>query len=67
MGSGTTAGVALRNGRQYMGCELNPEYGELQQNRIKDVSKSTTIEKIESEDGTAVNIVDIFDTLFSRE
>jgi len=34
MGSGTTAAVALQYGRQYLGCELNPEYGPLQQERI---------------------------------
>jgi DNA modification methylase len=34
MGSGTTAQVALQHGRQYLGCELNPEYGSLQQERI---------------------------------
>jgi len=34
MGSGTTAAVALEHGRQYLGCELNPEYGPLQQERI---------------------------------
>lgn len=34
MGSGTTAQVALQHGRQYLGCELNPEYGQLQQQRI---------------------------------
>jgi DNA modification methylase len=34
MGSGTTAAVALKHGRQYLGCELNPEYGPLQQERI---------------------------------
>ena len=34
MGSGTTAAVALQHGRQYLGCELNPEYGSLQQQRI---------------------------------
>lgn len=34
MGSGTTAQVALEHGRQYMGCELNPEYGALQQERL---------------------------------
>ena len=35
MGSGTTAAVALQHGRQYLGCELNPEYGPLQQERIE--------------------------------
>ena len=35
MGSGTTAAVALQHGRQYLGCELNPEYGALQEQRIE--------------------------------
>ena len=35
MGSGTTAQVALQHGRQYMGCELNPEYRVLQDQRIQ--------------------------------
>jgi len=34
MGSGTTAAVALQNGRRYLGCELNPEYKALQDERI---------------------------------
>jgi DNA modification methylase len=34
MGSGTTAAVCLQHGRQYLGCELNPEYGPLQEQRI---------------------------------
>jgi DNA modification methylase len=34
MGSGTTAQVAKQLGRQYLGCELNPEYEKLQQERI---------------------------------
>jgi DNA modification methylase len=34
MGSGTTAMVAMTHGRQYVGCELNPEYGPLQEERI---------------------------------
>jgi DNA modification methylase len=34
MGSGTTAQVAQDLGRQYMGCELNPEYKELQDQRL---------------------------------
>ena len=34
MGSGTTAAVSLQHGRQYLGCELNPEYGPLQVARI---------------------------------
>ena len=34
MGSGTTAAVAIANGRDYLGCELNPAYKELQDARI---------------------------------
>ena len=34
VGSGTTAAVALQHGRQYLGCELNPDYEPLQQERI---------------------------------
>ena len=35
MGSGTTAAVAIKHGRQYIGCELNPDYELLQASRIK--------------------------------
>lgn len=35
-GSGTTGVVALANGRNYVGCELNPEYAEISLNRIQD-------------------------------
>lgn len=35
MGSGTTAAVAIQNGRQYLGCELNPDYEPLQRERIE--------------------------------
>lgn len=34
MGSGTTAAVAVLNGRNYLGCELNSAYKELQDARI---------------------------------
>lgn len=34
MGSGTTALVAKENGRQYLGCELNPAYQELWERRL---------------------------------
>lgn len=33
MGSGTTAAVAQRLGRQYLGCEINPEYAKLADNK----------------------------------
>jgi DNA modification methylase len=35
-GSGTVGVVALRNGRNYVGCELNPEYADLSRKRICD-------------------------------
>lgn len=35
MGSGTSASVAVRHGRKYLGCELNADYGPLQEERIK--------------------------------
>jgi DNA modification methylase len=38
MGSGTTAQVAQDLGRQYIGCELNPEYGKLQKKRTAQIS-----------------------------
>jgi DNA modification methylase len=34
MGSGTTAQVAQSLGRQYLGCELNPDYAPLQKKRL---------------------------------
>lgn len=38
MGSGTTAQVAQHLGRQYLGCELNPEYKPLQDKRLRQMS-----------------------------
>jgi DNA modification methylase len=38
MGSGTTAQVALQHGRGYLGCELNPEYKALQDQRIAEIT-----------------------------
>lgn len=40
MGSGTTASVALQHGRQYLGCELNAEYGALQAERINEATEA---------------------------
>ena len=39
MGSGTTAQVAIENNRQYLGCELNESYKELQINRINSATE----------------------------
>jgi site-specific DNA-methyltransferase (cytosine-N4-specific) len=38
MGSGTTAAVAQRLNRLYLGSELNPEYEVLQKERLKQPS-----------------------------
>ena len=38
MGSGTTAQVAQSLGRQYLGCELNPDYEALQTSRVSQLS-----------------------------
>lgn len=34
-GSGTTGVVALQQGRSYIGCEINPEYAQLQESRLR--------------------------------
>ena len=44
-GSGTTAVVALKNGRNYIGTELNPEYIKIAEARIKE-SVPQTLEEI---------------------
>ena len=36
MGAGTTAIAAVMNQRQYLGCELNPEYKDIAEKRIQD-------------------------------
>jgi DNA modification methylase len=38
MGSGTTAQVAQNLNRQYLGCELNPDYEPLQKKRLRQMS-----------------------------
>lgn len=45
-GAGTTGLVALENNRQYIGCEINPEYIEIAKERLKPVVKSIENEKI---------------------
>lgn len=37
-GSGTTGAVALLNGRNYIGTELNPEYAQISEQRITDAA-----------------------------
>ena len=40
-GSGTTAVVALANGRNFVGTELNPEYVKIAEARIKEEIPTT--------------------------
>jgi DNA modification methylase len=47
-GSGTTAVVALKNGRNYIGTELNPDYIKIAEARIKE-SVPQTLEEILNE------------------
>lgn len=54
MGSGTTAAVAIKNGRKYLGCELNPEYESLQQERI------TIEEKVIEEENNRTTLDEFF-------
>ena len=37
MGSGTTAMVAKKNSRSYIGCELHEDYASLQTDRISTI------------------------------
>ena len=48
-GCGTTAGVALANGRNAVLCELNPEYAELVQDRINHIAQTNHTESTQQE------------------
>lgn len=43
MGSGTTAQVAIELGRQWIGCELNPDYIQLQHERLSHVTQGMPV------------------------
>ena len=43
MGSGTTAAVAKSLGRDYIGCELHEDYGNLIQKRVKEYAPVTEV------------------------
>jgi DNA modification methylase len=38
LGSGTTAIVARKLGRKYIGCEINPEYAQIAERRIAEIN-----------------------------
>jgi DNA modification methylase len=44
-GSGTTGAVALKHHRNYIGCELNPEYIELTNKRLAQIQPTLLMEK----------------------
>jgi DNA modification methylase len=44
MGSGTTAEVAIRNCRKFLGCELNSEYEKLQKRRLSGLQYPMVLE-----------------------
>ncbi len=49
-GSGTTGAVAIRNGRKYIGIEINPEYVELSKIRLEEAQRvKTNTEKAHSQ------------------
>ena len=54
MGSGTTAAVAKALGRDYIGCELHEDYGNLIQKRVQDYMP---VKKVAQE--PCINILDI--------
>ena len=54
MGSGTTAMVAKSLGRDYMGCELHEDYGNLIQKRIGEYQPVNKLSQ-----PTSINILDI--------
>jgi len=58
MGSGTTAAVAIEHGRQFIGCELNPEYKPLQDERITEAHAA--VAALEEERATAAAQLDMF-------
>jgi DNA modification methylase len=46
-GSGTTAVVAMKNGRNYIGTELNPEYVKIAEDRIAEEIKPSLVDVME--------------------
>ena len=54
MGSGTTAAVAKSLGRDYIGCELHEDYGNLIQKRVQEYKP---VQEVAQE--PCINILDI--------
>jgi len=56
IGSGTTAGVAVKHGRGYLGCELNEEYGKLHKDRISAIVNSSLQTVADEDDDNQFNL-----------
>ncbi len=50
IGTGTTAIVALRYGRHFIGCEINPEYHAFASHRIREAMAQPSLFPFESFD-----------------
>ena len=57
MGSGTTAAVAKALGRDYIGCELHEDYGNLIQKRVQEYKPVQPVKEVAQE--PCINIFDI--------
>ncbi len=55
-GSGTTGAVSLRLGRNFVGCELNPEYAKLAESRILGESPPDSDESGESDSDSVFDL-----------
>jgi DNA modification methylase len=55
-GSGTTGAVSLRLGRNFVGCELNPEYAKLAESRILGESPPDSEESGESDSDSVFDL-----------
>jgi DNA modification methylase len=49
MGSGTTAAVSKYHNRNYIGCELHKEYGDLIERKVGEFCSSVPLEKVAHE------------------
>lgn len=56
MGSGTTAQVALQQGRQYLGCELNRDYKLLQDERLAEEAAAKAAAETANRIGSAMGL-----------
>jgi DNA modification methylase len=65
MGSGTTAEVSILHGREFVGCELNPDYKPLQDERIAEAR--ATLAEAQAAADLASRQADLFTTQANTE